>query len=177
MFKISIASLSFPTETEALAALRAAGVVIGTTAEATVNCAGTPPTFFDKWTYRPSDQFHNLYKGMLDVREVTARQAPSQTKDGHTRLDVIRRELRYCEFVGAHAAEWYQRPENKAAFLAMCPSGTLVFLEKYRDADRCLKVVCLYISGNRVCASNFYACSSSEFGARIRFAVRRELRA
>lgn len=142
----------------------------------TVDCAGTPPTYFDGWAYRPSDQLPNLYKGVVDMSEVTAVQAPSQA-NGYARLDVIERELKDVEFVGAHVAEWYQRPENLAAFLAVCPSGHLVFLEKYCSADRSLRVVCLYVRGGRVCVGIGYAFDVGGFGARDRFAVRRKLNA
>lgn len=174
--------LSFATEADVLAAYRAAGGVIGnggstTVAEATVNCAGTPPTFFDKWTYRPTDQLPNLYKGSLDMsNDVVAVQAPSQA-NGYTRLDVIQRELKDYEFVGAHAAEWYQRPENLAAFLAVCPTGYLVFLEKYRGAGRRLGVVYLYVRDGVVRVGSDYANADYEFDDGGRFPVRRKLNA
>ena len=141
----------------------------------TVDCAGTPPTYFDGWAYRPSDQLPNLYKGVVDMSEVTAVQAPSQA-NGYARLDVIERELKDVEFVGAHVAEWYQRPENLAAFLAVCPSGYLVFLEKYRRiADRNLRVVFLYVRDGQVRVDGDLAPADFEFDAWYRFAVRRKL--
>lgn len=154
-------------------AYRAAGGVIATPT-GIVNCAGTPPLFFDKWTYRPTDQLPNLYKGMLDMEEVTAVQAPSQAK-GWTRIGVIQRELADCEFVGGHAAEWYQRPENLAAFLAVCPSGYLVFFERYLGTDRSLRVVYLYVKDGRVRVGSNHVLGGSEFDAWRRFAVRRKL--
>ncbi len=176
---ISLA-LSYSTEADVIIAYRTAGGTIGAVpTEAapainpgsnTVNCAGTPPTFFDKWTYRPTDQLPNLYKGTVDMGDVVAVQAPSQAK-GWTRLDVIQRELEKHEFVGAHAAEWYRRPENLAAFLAICPSGYLVFLEKYRLADRSLRVVYLFVLVGRVCVDNCCAGGDSGFDAQGRFAV------
>lgn len=142
-----------------------------------VNCAGTPPTFFDKWTYRPTDQLPNLYKGVADMGEVAAVQAPSQKPGSYTRLDVIERELGSYEFVGAHVAEWYRRPENLAAFLKVCPSGYLVFLEKYHIADRGLGVVYLCVLGGVVHVDGIYASAGNEFGDWRRFAVRRKLNA
>lgn len=168
---------------EALAAAYCAqGGVIGSTetfapsksSDGTLNCAGTPPTFFDKWTCHATDQLPNLYKRVLNMGEVTAVQAPSQ-QNGWTPLNVIQGELSGYEFVSAHAAAWYMRPENIAAFLAVCPSGYLVFLEKYRDADRILRVVYLYVKDGRVCVGRDYAVDASGFVAQGWFAVRRKL--
>lgn len=150
MYNLKIDSLSFATEVEAAAALRtaflAAGGNIGgatstVAAAATdfmVDCAGNPPMFFQGWTYRAGvrpegDQLPNLFKGVIDIREVTGVQAPSQL-NGSTRLDKIQRELVKYEFMGAHCAEWYAKPENVAFFPEEWKTGYTVFLEKYRDS-------------------------------------------
>lgn len=138
-----------------------------------IDCTGTPPTFFDKWTYDPADQPPNLYKGVLDMSSVDAVQAPSQ-KNGYTRLDVIERELGDHEFVGAHAVEWCRRPEKRAALLKVCPSGYLVFVEKYRYADRSRGVVYLRVPDGQVCIVDLDGGADLGFDARDRFAVRRK---
>lgn len=175
---------SFPSIDALVAAYRAEGGVISSVSatevtevvvtDPMVNCAGTTPTFFSDWTYCSADQLPNLYKGALDMNEVVAVQAPSQA-NGYTRLDVIQRELQDYEFVGAHAAEWYMKPENKAAFLEVCPSGYLAFVEKYRYAVRRLRVVYLYVHDGQVCVGHYYAFADRKFGAQVRFAVRRKL--
>ncbi len=134
------------------------------------NCAGTPPTFGYNWTYESADQLPNLYKGKVDMGAVIGVQAPSQLK-GYTRLDVIQRELADKKFAGAHAAEWYQRPENLAAFLRVCPSGYLVFLERYRNANCNLRVVYLFVQVGRGRVVNGYAGDDDGFVASYRFAV------
>lgn len=139
-----------------------------------VNCAGTPPMFFKEWTYRPTDQLPNLYKGELDVSAVVAVQAPSQ-QNGYTQIYVIERELGDYEFVGAHAAEWFARPENKTAFLELCPSGALVFHEKYRDRHRFPMSVFLYVREGLVrVGSGWRDNGVAVFDVRYHFAVRRQ---
>lgn len=136
-----------------------------------VDCSGTPPTFFAGWTYPSDEQLFNLYKkGALDMQTVAAVQAPSQAK-GYARLDVIQRELKDREFIGAHVAEWYRRPENKAAFLEVCPSGYLVFLEKYRAAGRYLRAAYLCVHAGQVRVVSCDANDDAVFDAEGRFAV------
>lgn len=173
---------SYPSIDALIVAFRDAGGTINPSegaiaAEAMVNCAGTPPTFFDGWTYDPSLQLPNLYKGMVDVREIAAVQTSSQESGWRVRLSAVETGMNYMEFVGAHAAEWYCRPENLAAFLEICPSGCLVFLEKYRCSDRSLAVVCLFVRGGRMHVSNCCAGSDDTFDGKVYFAIRRKLSA
>lgn len=172
---------SYPSVDAILAAYYAAGGVIETggdavTTEAVVNCADTPPMFFGGWSYPYDNQLPNLYKDALKMREVEAVQVPCQA-NGWTRLDAILLELSGFELIGAHAAEWYLRPENFAAFLtvlAVCPSGNLVFLEKYRNLDRDFRVVCLYVEDGKVCVGRRCANADDRFEAHDFFAVRRK---
>lgn len=168
---------SFSTEADALTFLRSAGVVIGSVATTVaadfmVNCSdelpATPKSW--GWTRRPGDQLPNLHRGVLDMSKVKAVQAPSQSK-GWTRLDIIQRELAQHQFAGAHAAEWYLRPENLGAFLKVCPKGYLVFLEKYRVGGQSLRVVCLCVREGVVLAGSLYADGDDGWDAGYSFAV------
>ncbi len=179
---------SFDTDAEAVAAFRtaflAAGGTIGSvpTIAASgfvVDCSGIPPMFFDGWSYRESDnQAVKLFKGVIDIREVAMAQAPSQLKSW-TRLDVIQRELKDYEFVGAHVAQELLKPENACFFPEELKKsgGALVFLQKYRSDGRGLGVVCLVWYVGRVCLGYDYAYDGYEFLAARRFAVRRKLSA
>ncbi len=122
------------------------------------------------WTRRASDQYPNLYQGLLDLSQVKAMQAPQQEK-GWTRLDAIVRALGEHRFASAHVAEQFLRPENLGAFLKVCPKGYLCFLERYRDEGRYLRVVYLYVHEGVVRAGIYYAYDVSSFDADYSFAV------
>lgn len=143
-----------------------------------IDCSGNPPEHFNgsDFTCRlgvkpKGDQLGNLYQGrQLDMRQIKAVQASRQLTD-HVRLDDIERELAKHQFVGAHAVPWYQRPENLDAFLGVCPTGFLVLLEKYRDENLNLRVMCLHVHEGRVCVSVRSARVASKFDADYYFAV------
>lgn len=139
----------------------------------TIDCAGIPPTYFNGSTYDEKDQLPSLYKGVVDTNDVVAVQVSGQANN-YVSLDVIERELSGYEFVGAHVAECYQRPENREAFLAVCPSGYLVFLEKYSWEKDEFVVVCLFVHDGVVCSS-LYNYAYDGFGDEHHFAVRRKL--
>ena len=175
-----ILPLSVATEADVISAYRlAGGVIVSTTPEARVgtgslvDCASTPSMYADRWTYENVDQLPNLYKGVVDMGDVMAVQAPSQVH-GFTRLSVIEHELEHVEFVGVHCAEWYMRPENKAAFFAVCPSGYLVFLEKHRLADRNLGVMYISVRRGQLCVDRNHAGVNGGFDGVARFAARRK---
>jgi hypothetical protein len=138
-----------------------------------VDCAGEPPKFFDSWTYEKRDnQAFKVFKGIIDVREITGVQAPSQLKSW-TRLDKIWRELAKYEFAGAHSAAWLAKPENVAHFPEEWKTGYTVFLERYRGGARRLGAVYLYWFEGRVCVDGCCAGGGGGFNADYRFAVRK----
>ncbi len=169
--------LSFRSDDEVLAAYRAAGgIVCGTPiTETLVTCSGAPqsPIHTNWFTWDVDSQLSNLFKGILDIREVVAVQTPQQKK-GDALLDDIEHDLARYSLVGAHAATWFLLPENMHAFREICPTGHLVFLEKFRHTDRTTRVLVLYLSDGSVHAISSPALEDRPaYGARYHFAVRK----
>lgn len=136
-----------------------------------IDCAGTPPLFFDTWTYSASDQLPNLHKGVLDPQEVIAVQSSMQAT-GRISLGSVQCELAHHAIVGTHAAEWYLKDENVSAFRRICPFGYMIFLEKFCIAGMLPRVACLYVKDGKVTVDAFPAYVDRMFGAEHWFAVR-----
>ncbi|HCC83497.1 TPA: hypothetical protein DEP96_01455 [Candidatus Uhrbacteria bacterium] len=105
------------------------------------------------------------------MRRVIGMAAPTQLLQRQTRLDVIEHELAEYELVGAHGAEWFLRPENKAAFFKVSPSGCLYFLHKESVGDMLLGLVCRHQHEGPIAISGFYAEERSKFPPDALFAV------
>ncbi len=148
-----------------------------------IDCSGTPPMFFQGWTYNHADQNANLYKGMLHVHgaykdvlyipQVTWKMAPHLSHI-YLRLHNISEhpDFRNTSFIGAHCAEWYAKPENVAHFPKYWKTGVTVFLERYLDAENHYAVVMLYWYEGRVCIENYYDHINYEYaGGEFRVAV------
>ncbi len=122
-----------------------------------VDCSGDPPTFFSDWTYdRSTVQPPNLYKGVLNLRQIKA-VFPSQRKHWN-KFDDIQDELKDRQFAGLQVAYELRKPEHAHLFPAeLKTGGKLVFAERILDEEDKRRFLQLGWSGGQVYVSYIYA--------------------